>query len=214
MNQENNIENDEWSKEIVLNGCQLKLEPLSLMHLDDLEQNLLDPHSWNSKHWGFYKRNDLRTLIERSFEMRQSCKENAFAMVMTSTREAVGISRLMAFKKRDHVLEIGGTWIAQHWQKTFVNTEAKLLMLTYAFEKLCCQRVEFRVDALNFNSQRAVLRLGAKYEGELRNIYRLPNGRQRDYKIYSILATEWLNLKSILNWYLEKYVSAEKHSNK
>lgn len=82
----------------------------------------------------------------------------------------------------------------------------KLLMLSHAFETIRCQRVKFRVDAFNFNSQRAVLRLGAKYEGELRNSCLLPEGRKRNYKIYSILDSEWSNIKATLNWYLDNYV--------
>jgi RimJ/RimL family protein N-acetyltransferase len=103
-------------------------------------------------------------------------------------------------------LAIGGTWVGEKWQKTFVNTAAKILMLSHAFEVIGCQRVEFRVDALNFNSQRGVHRLGAKYEGELRNACQLPDGRERDYRVYSILDSEWPSIKATLNWCLEKRV--------
>lgn len=116
------------------------------------------------------------------------------------------MSRLMAFNRLHNYLEIGGTWIGDKWQKTFVNTEAKLLMLTYVFETIRCQRVEFRADSLNFNSQKSILRLGAKFEGELRNSCILADGRQRDYRVYSIIDSEWPNIKQTLNWYMDKYV--------
>ena len=79
-------------------------------------------------------------------------------------------------------------------------------MLGFAFEQIGCQRVEFRVDSLNFKSQNAVLRIGAKYEGELRQSALIPDGRKRDYKVYSILDNEWINVKTTLNWYLDKNV--------
>lgn len=182
------------------------LEPLSSRHLDDLERNLLSRDTWHSVHWKIKTRADLEKSLAKSDVVRKEKSGNGFAMLLKSNHEAVGMSRLMAFNRIHNYLEIGGTWIGEKWHKTFVNTEAKLLMLTYAFESIGCQRVEFRADALNFNSQRAILRLGAKYEGELRNSCLLPDGRKRDYRVYSILDSEWPNVKATLNLYLEKYV--------
>ncbi len=139
---------------------------------------------------------------------REQQLSNGFAIVLKSSGEAVGKSYLMSLNRPYNYLEIGGTWVGTRWQETFVNTEAKLLMLTYAFEKIGCQRVEFRVDSLNFNSQRGVLRLGAKFEGELRNSCLFPDGRKRDYRVYSIIESEWPNIKTTLNWYLDKYVQS------
>lgn len=195
---------DIWVKPLFADGIQLQLVPLDLTHLDDLGKNLLFPHAWHYVHWQLRTRSDLEKAIVRSFQVRQEGCGNSIAMILKSTGEVVGMSRFMNFQRQHNYLEVGGTWVGEHWQKTFVNTEAKLLMLSHVFENLGCQRVEFRVDALNFNSQRGVLRLGAKFEGELRNACLLPDGRKRDYRVYSILDSEWSNVKLTLTNYLEK----------
>ncbi len=197
---------DIWTAPITLTGHQLRVEALGLHHLDDLEKNLLRPHSWHGLHWGIQRREDLEKIILKSTQGRGEKTVNGFAMVLQSSGQAVGMSRMMNFNRLHRYLEIGATWVGEDWQKSFVNTEAKLLMLGHAFEAIACQRVEFRVDALNFNSQRGVLRLGAKYEGELRNTAILPDGRKRDYRMYSIIESEWPNVKKTLQSYLEKYV--------
>lgn len=197
---------DIWVKPLFAEGAQLRLVPLELGHLDDLAMNLLSSQAWHCVHWQIRTKADIEKLILRSFQARKEGAGNSVAMIVKSTGEPVGMSRFMAFNRVHGSLEIGGTWVGDRWQKTFVNTEAKLLMLSHAFETIRCQRVELRVDALNFNSQRGVLRLGAKYEGELRNACLLPDGRKRDYRVYSILDSEWPNIKATLNWYLSKHV--------
>lgn len=198
---------DIWTATVTLAGRKLKLEPASLEHLDSLAENLLHPQSWHGVHWGILTKEDLKkVMLERAIKARREQIGNCFAMIDLTTDKAVGLSNLMNFNRRHNFLEIGGTWVSHYYQKSFVNTEAKLLMLSYVFETLGCLRVEFRVDSLNFNSQRAVLRLGAKYEGELRQTALLPDGRKRDYRIYSILDSEWINCKLTLTQYLDKYV--------
>ena len=201
-----NLENDPWTASATLTGEKLTLVPLSMDHLDDLEKNLLSPNAWHVVHWGLATRADLEKVIQRCQVGRTEKTTHALAMTIKATGEAVGMSRFMNFNRLHQGIEIGGTWISEKWQKTFVNTEAKLLMLTYAFETIRCQRVAFFVDSMNFNSQRGVLRLGAKFEGELRHSCLLPDGRKRDYRVYSILETEWPNVKTSLNWYLKKHV--------
>jgi N-acetyltransferase len=95
-------------------------------------------------------------------------------------------------------VEIGSTWIAPRWQRTAVNTEAKYLMLSHAFEVWKCFRVELKTDALNQRSRQAILRLGAKEEGTLRKHMLTYNGRQRDSVYFSILDTEWPSVKTRL----------------
>lgn len=197
---------DKWTAPPTLYGTKLRLEPLEPAHLDDLIEALLHTPGWNAEHWGLKGKADVEEMLRLSQVRRDENMSFGFAMVEQATGKAVGISRFMNLKKPLNYLEIGGTFIGQQWQKTFVNTEAKILMLTYAFEYIGCQRVEFRVDSLNFNSQRGVLRIGAKYEGELRQASLLPDGRKRDYKVYSILDYEWPNIKKHLNWCKNKYV--------
>jgi len=200
---------DPWTEAVIIKGRQLRLEPAGLEHLDSLAKNILSPHVWHSVHWNIRSKEDLQKwVIERSIKARSEKTGIGFAMVIQATGEAVGLSHFMNLNRRHNYLEIGGTWIGEKWQRTFVNTEAKLLMLSRAFEAVGCQRVEFRVDSLNFQSQTAVQRIGAKFEGELRQIALLPDGRKRDYKVYSILDGEWTNVKKTLNWYLDRHVSS------
>lgn len=197
--------NDIWTAPITLTGNKLKLVPASLEHLNDLAESLLHPNSWHGLHWGIQTKADVEKIIlERAVWARKEQVGNCFSMIDRATGTAVGMSNYMNFNRRHKYLEIGATWIGHKYHKTFVNTEAKLLMLTYAFETIGVVRVEFRVDSLNFNSQRAVLRLGAKFEGELRQTAVLPDGRKRDYRIYSILDSEWPSCKQTLQQYLEK----------
>lgn len=201
----NALERDVWTMTGVLEGKRLRLEPTDFNHLDDLATNLLDPQAWHVVHWAIKTKADMhQRILDRSIKARADKTGCGFAFIETSSGLAVGMSHFMHLDRAGHSLEIGGTWIGHQWQKTSVNTEAKLLMLAYAFEIIGCQRVEFRVDALNFNSQRAVKRIGAKYEGELRQYCRLPDGRKRDYQVFSILDNEWSNVKQNLTWYLSK----------
>lgn len=204
----NQIENSQnpWVETPILIGDKLRLEPLSEKHLPSLAENLLYADSWHGQHWGITTEDGLRLLIQKSEARKQAGTGKAYAMVVAATNQAVGLSRFMYYDRSNNGVEIGGTWIGIKWQKTFVNTEAKLLMLAHAFEFMKVQRVEFRVDSLNFNSQRGVLRIGAKFEGELRQTALLPDGRKRDYKVYSIIDTEWNNVQQTLKWYLKKYV--------
>jgi RimJ/RimL family protein N-acetyltransferase len=118
-----------------------------------------------------------------------------FATFERSSGEIVGTTRFMNIEFPNRKVEIGSTWIAPQWQRTAVNTEAKFLMLQHAFEVWKCLRVEFKTDSLNERSRRAILRLGAKEEGTLRNHMLTWNGRQRDSVYFSILNTEWPEVK-------------------
>ena len=99
-------------------------------------------------------------------------------------------------------IEIGFTFLGESWQKSLINTEAKFLMLSYAFEHLGLIRVEFLTDYLNSNSRRAILRLGAKEEGVLRNHMVMPDGRVRDSVLFSIIRNEWSGVKQLLSFKL------------
>jgi RimJ/RimL family protein N-acetyltransferase len=177
------IEKDIWTDEIILVGEKLRLEPLSLAHLDDLAKNLPSPNNWHTVHWNFNTKSDIQDSIEKCIQARANRVANSFAFIVKATGEAVGMSQTKAFSRRD-----------------------KYLMMSYAFEILECIRVEFRVDSLNLNSQRAVKRLGAKFEGELRNTRILSDGRKRDYHIYAVIDSEWNNIKGHLKYVKNRYV--------
>lgn len=121
-----------------------------------------------------------------------------FATIDSASGRIAGSSRFMRASPEDKRVEIGFTFLGASWQKTAINTEAKLLMLTHAFEDLGMNRVELLTDYLNSNSRRAISRLGAKEEGVLRSHRIMPDGRVRDSVIYSILKHEWPGIKQNL----------------
>lgn len=121
-----------------------------------------------------------------------------FATFERASNRIVGTTRFMNMDLANRKVEIGSTWIAPRWQRTVVNTEAKYLMLLHAFEVWHCLRVELKTDALNQRSRAAILRLGAKEEGIVRKHMLTWNGRQRDSVYFSILDTEWHEVKARL----------------
>ena len=121
-----------------------------------------------------------------------------FAIELTATGELIGATGLWAADPTHRRVEIGASWITKRWQRTAVNTEAKLLLLTYAFEELDCIRVEFKTDVRNTASRKALTRIGAVEEGTLRHHMVLHDGRLRNSVYFSVLAPEWPGVKTRL----------------
>jgi RimJ/RimL family protein N-acetyltransferase len=115
----------------------------------------------------------------------------------------------MDIRPQDHALEIGGTWYAPSYQRTAVNTESKFLLLTHAFEVIGCIRVQFKTDSRNLRSQQALERIGAVREGILRSHIVLPDGYIRDSVYYSIIASEWPQVKANLINKLQAFPTAD-----
>jgi N-acetyltransferase len=126
----------------------------------------------------------------------------AFAIIDKGTHKIAGSTRFMKANLPNKRAEIGFTFLGKSWQKTRINTEAKLLMLSHAFETMGLNRIELLTDYLNTRSRNAILRLGAKEEGILRNHMVMPDGRVRDSVIYSIINHEWAGVKQHLNFKL------------
>jgi RimJ/RimL family protein N-acetyltransferase len=127
----------------------------------------------------------------------QACgTELPFVIVRKPSGQVVGSTRYYGIDRAHRRVEIGYTWLAASAQRTPVNTEAKLLLLTHAFEVLGAVRVAFVTDVLNQQSRTAILRLGAKQEGILRNHMIMPGGRQRDSVYFSIIRSEWTDIKT------------------
>jgi RimJ/RimL family protein N-acetyltransferase len=133
-----------------------------------------------------------------------------FITVDKASNTIVGTTRYLNIDYENYRLEIGHTWIAKSWRKTYVNTEAKFLMLQYAFEKLRCIAVEIRTDAFNIVSLQAIQRLGAKRDGILRYHIIMRDGRIRDTICYSIIKPEWRQIKENLIKKLCKYDNDQK----
>lgn len=127
-----------------------------------------------------------------------------FAIIQRATQKAVGMTTYMNIDAPNRRLEIGSTWYRASVQRSPLNTECKLLMLTHAFEELACIAVEFRTHVINLQSRRAIERLGAKPDGILRAHMIMANGTIRDTAVYSITASDWPTVKANLTWMLEK----------
>jgi RimJ/RimL family protein N-acetyltransferase len=147
---------------------------------------------------------DIAGEIKRRQNLRQVGSMLPFAIIDKSSQTAVGMTTYMNIDSKTPRLEIGSTWICPSVQKTSLNTECKLLLLSHAFETLRCIAVEFRTHFINHQSRRAIERLGAKLDGVLRSHTILKNGTIRDTAVYSILSTEWPTVKANLEWMLEK----------
>jgi RimJ/RimL family protein N-acetyltransferase len=141
---------------------------------------------------------DFRGFNQRVLDEQARGLSIPFATFQRKTNQIVGTTRYMNMDLANRKVEIGSTWIAPQWQRTVINTEAKYLMLCHAFEIWKCVRVELKTDALNQRSRTAILRLGAKEEGTLRKHMLTWNGRQRDSVYFSILDTEWPQVKAQL----------------
>jgi RimJ/RimL family protein N-acetyltransferase len=121
-----------------------------------------------------------------------------FATIERATGKPVGSTRYLSIEPRHRRLEIGWTWLAPAWQHSAVNTQAKLLMLSHAFDKLGALRVEFKTDALNEKSRTALLKIGAIEEGIFRQHMVMPGGRRRDSAYYSVIEEEWPRVRQRL----------------
>lgn len=185
---------------ISLEGPHVRLEPLRSEHASMLWEVAKD-HLTEMFQWIPYRLETLEDFQEFSRQVLEEQKRGVslpFATFERAGNRIAGTTRFMNMDLANRKVEIGSTWIAPPWQRTVVNTEAKYLMLRHAFETWKCLRVEFKTDALNLQSRKAILRLGAKEEGTLRKHMVTWNGRQRDSVYFSILDTEWPGVKAKL----------------
>ena len=141
---------------------------------------------------------DFRRYMDRAFLEQDAGQSIVFATVERASGTVIGSTRFMNIDVAHRKVEIGSTWIAPAWQRTACNTEAKFLMLQHAFETWRCIRVELKTDALNQKSRNAILRIGAKEEGTLRQNMITSTGRVRDSVYFSVLEHEWPEVKQRL----------------
>jgi RimJ/RimL family protein N-acetyltransferase len=134
---------------------------------------------------------DLAAFIDAAVAAQVAGREQAFATIERSSGRVVGSTRYLNIEPAHRRLEIGYTWLAPAWQKTAINSEAKLLMLEHAFERLGANRVEFKTDALNEPSRNALLGIGATFEGIFRRHMIVQQGTLRDSAYFSVIADEW-----------------------
>jgi RimJ/RimL family protein N-acetyltransferase len=183
-----------------LEGSVVRLEPLRPEHAElfweAAKDGLEDIFRWIP--YSMKTPEDFRRLLDKAMTEQQRGESVVFATVERSSGRVIGSTRFMNIDRMNRRAEIGSTWIAPAWQRTAVNTEAKYLMLQHAFEAWHCIRVELKTDALNQQSRNAILRIGAKEEGTLRKHQVTWSGRVRDTVYFSILDTEWPEVKTRL----------------
>lgn len=176
---------------MTLEGEVVRLQPLERGHLFGLAEVGLDPALWTLIPTPVTDLDGMRRYVEAALADQAAGVALPFVTMERASGRVVGSTRFAAWVGEHRRVEIGWTWIAPPWQRTAINTEAKLLMLQHAFERLGCQRVELKTDALNVRSRAAILRLGAREEGTLRKHMVTAQGRVRDTVYFSITDEEW-----------------------
>jgi RimJ/RimL family protein N-acetyltransferase len=188
---------------VTLRGQIVRLEPLTLDHVDALSRVGLEPALWRWIPTSVTSVEEMRAYVAVALEEQSRGVSLPFAIVHQESGQVIGSTRYGNIVPADRRLEIGWTWITSAHQRTGANTEAKLLLLTHAFEALGAIRVELKTDALNEQSRKAILRLGAVEEGTFRKHRILASGRVRDTVYFSIIDTEWPAVKARLTRLLQ-----------
>lgn len=184
---------------VTLTGEWVRLEPLDLeRHLDPLAAIALDPILWRWTLNVVETKDDLRRYLEEALREQAEGRSVPFATIDIATGRAAGCTRFGNIETRHRRVEIGWTWVGREYQRTRVNSEAKLLMLQHAFETWGCHRVELKTNVLNERSRNAMLRIGAKEEGILRKHALNDRGVPRDTVYYSVIDDEWPGVKERL----------------
>lgn len=185
---------------VTLEGRHVRLEPVRKDHLDALwaaGDATAYPELWRYIPFPMRTREDLRALIELGAASVAPFRL-VFATIDRETGEPVGSTAFLNVDEGNRRLEIGSTWVTPSKQRSPVNTEAKYLQLAHCFGVLGCARVEFKTDARNEQSRAALERIGAREEGVLRKHMLMPDGQWRDSVYFSILDTEWPEIKADL----------------
>jgi RimJ/RimL family protein N-acetyltransferase len=181
---------------VTLEGDVVRLEPLADRHLPALAEVGFEPAIWRWTLARITNAAELAAWAGTAMRAADAGTELPFATVERASGRAIGSTRFLNIERQHHRVEVGWTWVAPAWQRTAVNSEAKLLMLEHAFERLGCNRVEFKTDALNERSRTAMLGIGCVFEGIFRQHMVMPGGRLRDTAWYSIVAPEWPDVKA------------------
>jgi RimJ/RimL family protein N-acetyltransferase len=184
---------------VVLRGGIVRLEPLTLDHVAELARVGLDPTLWQWVPNQVHTPEDMRTYVSTALDEQRRGVSLPFAIIDQASDQAIGSTRYANIETTHRRLEIGWTWLTPSHQRSGANTEAKLLLLTQAFDVLGAMRVELKTDSLNQKSRTAIARLGAVEEGTFRNHMIIPStGRVRHTVYYSIIDSEWPAIKASL----------------
>jgi len=183
---------------VTLEGRHVRLEPMSLAHLGGLCEIGLDEELWRWTTTLVGTPEEMRGYVEQALDEQARGVSLPFVTVERESGRVVGATRFGNIDPANRRAEIGWTWVGGEWQRTAVNTEAKLLMFGHAFDAWGCVRVELKTDSLNERSRRAILRVGATEEGTFRNHMITYTGRLRHSVYYSVIDSEWPEVKARL----------------
>jgi len=184
---------------VTLDGVRVRMEPLDLSrHWAGLVEIGLDPDLWLWTTTIIRSEADLRRYLDTAIAEREKGVSLPFATIDKASGRVAGCTRYGNITMEHRRLEIGWTWVGLPFRRSYVNTEAKYLMLRHAFETLSCMRVEFKTSAKNQRSRDAMKRIGCIEEGTLRKHMLRDNGESRDTVYLSILDTEWPVVKARL----------------
>ncbi len=192
-----------FTSPLSLRGSHAALIPLDLAHADALRKAVADGELWRLWYTAIPAPDRMEAEIERRLALRASGTMLPFT-VLDAAGTPVGMTTYMNIDATNRRVEIGSTWYAQRVQRSAVNTECKLMLLTHAFDTLDCIAVEFRTHFHNRQSRRGIERLGAKLDGILRNHLLSADGSLRDSCVYSIIRSEWPSVRANLRWQLEQ----------
>ena len=183
---------------VSLHGEHVSLVPLGHAHLDDMIEAVKDGELWTLWYTSVPAPDRMQAEIDRRLDLQRQGSMIPFAVIERLTRQAVGMTTFMHIDAVNRRVEIGSTWYRKRVQRSALNTECKLLLLTHAFERLNCIAVEFRTHFFNQQSRTAIERLGARLDGILRQHQIAGDGTLRDTCVYSILDREWPTVKAHL----------------
>jgi len=193
------------AKPVILQGKHVRLEPMTEAHIPGLAEIGVGQPFWDFMVYGNINSvDDMHNWVLDILSRTQKGTDLPFVAIHLASSRVAGATRYMNIVPKDRGLEIGGTWYGPEFQRTPVNTECKYLLLSHAFETLGCIRVQLKTDLRNERSQKAIERIGAVKEGVLRNHMILPDGRYRHSVFYSILDTEWPDVKKRLEEMMER----------
>ncbi|GGA60249.1 N-acetyltransferase [Edaphobacter acidisoli] len=181
-----------------LEGRKVRLEPMTLAHIPALEKIAFDDRIWRYMTHPVKTPADLRAWVEASLQKEAAGTDQPWVTVLKSTNRVIGSTRFLDFDHEHRTTELGNTWLAPEFHGAGINPEAKLLQLTYAFEQLNLNRVALKTHHENLQSQTAMKKIGATYEGTFRNHYIMPDGSLRHSVWFSIIKEDWPQVKSRL----------------
>ncbi len=200
-------------KPVILEARGIRLEPLSLAHVDGLREAAADGELWKLWFASVPAPNEMVGYVTRALAMQEEGARMPFAVREVASGRIVGSTGYHDIIPGADRVEIGYTWYEKRAQKTSVNTTCKLILLSHAFDDIRCQVVGFRTDNFNFASQRAIEAIGAKRDGTIRHHQVRRDGSVRDTVVYSILAHEWRDVRRHLELRLARHESVTPHDH-